>query len=113
MKPDNYARLKHIQESINKIQEIFDEMDYEEFLEDWRSRDAVIRNFEIIGEASNRMSKDLIEKYPEIEWIPAIEMRNFLIHEYFEVDSKAVWKTIEIDLPKFKKNIERILKIEF
>lgn len=110
MKPDNFARISHILDSIEKIEEVFSEMDFEEFIQDWRSRDAVIRNFEIIGEAANRVDADLKSKYPQVEWLPAITMRNFLIHEYFEVDMQAVWKTIKNDLPIFKRYMLEILK---
>lgn len=110
MKPDNFARISHILDSIGKIEEVFSEMDFEEFIQDWRNRDAVIRNFEIIGEAANRVDENLKAKYPQVEWMPAITMRNFLIHEYFEVDMQAVWKTIKNDLPTFKLYMLEILK---
>lgn len=110
MNPKNIARLKHILDSINKIEEVFNELNYEKFVEDWRSQDVIIRNLEIIGEAANRIDNDVKEKYPEVQWIYATAMRNFLIHKYFDVDVKAVWNTIEIDIPVLKIQIQKIVE---
>ena len=65
-------------------------------------QDAVIRQFEIIGEAASRISKDFLEQHSDFPIKEAIEMRNFLIHGYDEVDIKVVWKTLQEDIPLLK-----------
>ncbi|MDP2209658.1 MAG: DUF86 domain-containing protein [Bacteroidota bacterium] len=76
---------------------------------DDKTIDAVIRNFEIIGEAANQVPESIQEKYPEIEWYKIIGLRNRIIHEYFGVDTEILWKIIEKDLEKLKQDINNIL----
>ena len=106
----NIFRLEHILESIEKIEYIVKDLDYGDYLEDWIKQDAIIRNFEIIGEAIANLDDEIKNKNPDFEWKSAKDMRNFLIHEYFKVDFKAVWDTINIHLPVLKKQIEGILE---
>jgi uncharacterized protein with HEPN domain len=79
-------------------------------LEDWIKQDAIVRNFEIIGEAIANLDDEIKSKYQDLEWRLAKDMRNFLIHEYFKVDFKAVWDNINIDLPILKRQIGGILE---
>lgn len=67
--------------------------------------DAVIRNFEIIGEASNGIPLTVQQAHAEIPWKQMVELRNFLIHEYFGVDISTVWQTAHIHLPKLKQQL--------
>lgn len=67
--------------------------------------DAVIRNFEVIGEASNTVPLIIQKAHPHIPWRQAIGLRNVLIHEYFGVDVNAVWQTVHIDLPALKQQL--------
>ena len=73
-------------------------------------QDALIRQVEIIGEASSRISKDIKEKYSEVSWIDIKDMRNKLIHDYFGVNILIVWKTVQEDVPILKKHVLEILK---
>lgn len=107
MKNDNLY-LEHILECINKILSYSANLTYEEFLKNEMLQDAVVRNLEIIGEASNKISEETKKKNPDIPWKPIIGMRNRLIHDYFGVDNGAVWQTLIEDLPALK---EKILKI--
>jgi len=105
--------LLHIIEAIQRIDRYVEDLSELDFLVDEKTQDAVIRNFEIIGEACNNVSKhhaDFAEKYPEVPWGFAYEMRNALAHGYFKVDLEIVWKTIHQDLPGLAVNIERLLK---
>ena len=74
--------------------------------------DAVIRNFEIIGEATKKIPKSIKKKYPDVEWNEAAGFRDILIHDYFGVDLEAVWDTVKRNIPSYKKNIQNILKNE-
>jgi uncharacterized protein with HEPN domain len=71
-------------------------------------QDAVIRNIEIIGEATKKISNELKTTYIEIPWREMAGMRNKLIHDYMGVDVEVVWKTIEIDLPEIESLIRKI-----
>ncbi len=73
-------------------------------------RFASIKQMEIIGEASNKISKDLKSKFSEIEWVQIIGMRNVFAHEYFGIDSSLVWEIIKNDIPELKEKVENILK---
>jgi uncharacterized protein with HEPN domain len=74
-------------------------LSFGEFEKDRKTIDAVIRNFEIIGEASSKLPKEFRDKYPEVPWESIIGLRNVLIHDYFGVDINAVWRTSSRDSP--------------
>ncbi len=94
--------LEHIAQAIERIQRYTQDIDEAGFFQNEMTQDAVIRNFEIIGEASRNIER----RYPEfathhsqLPLASAYEMRNALAHGYFKVDLAIVWKTIENDLP--------------
>lgn len=66
----------------------------------------MIRNFEIIGEASNKVPEEIKNEYPEIEWKKIIGLRNRIIHEYFGVDNSIIWFIIENELDQFENRIK-------
>jgi uncharacterized protein with HEPN domain len=114
MKPEkDLFFLHHIYSSILKIEELCKSASYNNFLSNWIIQDAVIRNLEIIGEASKNISSELKSAYKEVNWKDAAGMRNFLIHEYFVVDYEIVWNTIQNDLLDYKKQIEYIALHKF
>lgn len=91
--------LDDILDAIEKIQSYVAEMSFEEFEDDNKTVDAVVRNFIIVGEAAGRLPSDLAEEYPDVPWRLMADMRNFAVHEYWGVDSRVLWKTIHEDLP--------------
>lgn len=110
MKKDNTLYLKHILEAINNIEEfVKDIVDLNDFVKDKKTKDAVLRNFEVIGEAAKNLDEEFINNNESVEWDKIIGMRNFIIHEYFGVDLEIVWETIKKDLPLFKSEIEKLL----
>lgn len=73
-------------------------------------RFACIKQMEIIGEASNHLSKDLKAKFSDIQWAQIVGMRNVFAHEYFGIDSNLVWEIIKNDIPELKERIDEIIK---
>ena len=101
--------LNHILQAIERIEEYVSDMDELAFLNSRLVQDAVIRNFEIIGEASNNIDKlfpQFVASHPELPISSAYQMRNALAHGYFKVDFEMVWKTIGSDLPELYKLIQ-------
>ena len=104
--------LLHILEAIDNIQDYTVGMDLDAFMADRKTRDAVIRNLEIIGEACNNIAKNhpaFASQHSGVPWGFAYEMRNALSHGYFTVDHAIVWQTIQQDLPKLKSQISDLL----
>jgi uncharacterized protein with HEPN domain len=94
--------LGHMLEAIEHCQDYVVDMDGVAFLSDRKTQDAVIRTFEVIGEAANNIRKyhpDFVTAYPEVPFNRAVGMRNVLSHGYFSVDLEAVWLAIHADLP--------------
>lgn len=79
------------------------------FLEQEQTIDSVVRNIQIIGEAATRISKEFKEVHPEIEWPGIVGMRHRLVHDYFEVEERLIWRVIETKLPDLSEQLRRIL----
>ena len=107
MKTDR-AYLCHIRDSIEKI-ESYAAVGKETFMTISHWQDAIIRNLEIIGGFTKRLSKPLKEQYPDIPWRNIAGLRDVLIHDYMGVDLESVWNVVEDDLPPLKKQLKIIL----
>ena len=101
--------LYDIQEAVRRIQSYTHEMTYEEFLLDTRTQDAVIRNIEVIGEATKKLSAELRNRYSSIPWKEIAGTRDRLIHNYFGVDIEVVWKISIAELSDLTLQIAKIL----
>ncbi len=86
-------------ESAQKIKRYTNKLDYEAFLSDDRTVDAVVRNFEIIGEAANRLDQEFRDLHPGIGWNRIRGFRNRIVHDYFGIDNRIVWAIIEYNEP--------------
>jgi uncharacterized protein with HEPN domain len=104
--------LGHMLEAIERIDLYIADMSEVAFLEDRKTQDAVIRNFEIIGEAAHNIERyhtQFASAHSEIPWSVVYTMRNRVSHGYFQVDLEVVWKTIHADLPELYGQIRKLL----
>ena len=102
--------LEHILQAIERIDRYVDELDEVAFLSNELVQDAVVRNFEIMGEASNNILKYFplfAEQNPELPLAVVYQMRNALAHGYFKVDYEIVWATIESNLTEIHAQIQK------
>jgi uncharacterized protein with HEPN domain len=110
MKRDDLLFFLHIRDSINRILEYSSGKDTDEFFKNSMVQDAVVRQLEIIGEASSKVRKETREKYSNVPWKQIIVMRNRIIHEYFGVRPGIVWDTVQNDIPILKNDVQRIIE---
>jgi len=102
--------LSDIQEAALRIEQYSKKLSYGQFVKDTKTQDAVVRNLEIIGEASKNISKEVKQKYREIAWSDLAKVRDKLIHHYFGVNLDIVWEIIHHGLPETLTGVSRILK---
>ena len=104
--------LEDILRAIDKIEKYTKDSTFEDLCKNDMAIDAVIRNLEVVGEASRNIPERIKRKYPFVEWKEATGFRNVLIHDYFGIDLESVWDTIKNNLPTFKNNITKVLEAE-
>lgn len=104
--------LEDMVDAANKIYRYTEGLDYSAFIDDEKTIDAVVRNFEIIGEAANRLGSEFHESHNEIEWNRIRGFRNRIVHHYFGIDHEIVWSIIENDLRELKDQITDLLEDE-
>jgi len=106
---DDRIYLLHVRDAIQHI------LDYttagkESFFSERKTQDAVVRNLEIIGEATKRISPSLKDSRPDISWKPIAGMRDKLIHDYFGINLQLVWDVVERDLPALQLKVAQVLE---
>ena len=94
--------INDIKDEIQNIEEFAGSLSYEDFIRDKKTLRAVIRCFEVIGEAVKNIPTEIREEYPDIPWKDMAGMRDKLIHEYFGIDYEILWKTIKHIIPEIK-----------
>ncbi len=108
MKKNDLVYVDHILNSLGKIKRYISGLSKDEFLKDTKTQDAVIRKFEIVGEATKRISPDFKKKHDGIPWKDMAGMRDVLIHDYIDVDIWIVWKTVNEDLKQLENELMKI-----
>ncbi len=105
-------RVEDILESIARIRRYTAGMTFDGFSVDAKTVDAVIRNFEIIGEAAGYIPEDVQSRYPDLAWLEMRGMRNIMIHEYFGISLPIIWHTIQNDLEPLAAGLRKLLDLE-
>ena len=100
--------LNDIRNAIISIEKFIENMNFDQFKNDDKTSSAVIRKFEIIGEATKNIPEAVREQHSQVPWEDIAGMRDKLIHSYSEVDLKLVWMTIQQRLPELKSTVEKI-----
>ena len=108
MTKDYRIYIKDILDAIASIEAFIQGMDFIAFQADDKTSSAVIRKFEILGEAAKQIPEDIKAKYPDVPWKAMAGMRDKLIHFYAGVDYRLVWETIQTKLPELKKALEKL-----
>lgn len=97
-------------DAIGKIQQFTEDMDLPTFLQHEMAQFAVIKSFEILGEAAYYLSKAFKEKHPYLEWKKIEGLRHILVHDYYRINSELLWNTKENKLPELLEQLNRILE---
>ncbi len=101
-------RLLDIVDAVDRIISYVAGMDYDDFLADRKTQDAVTRNIEIIGEAARALPEDFRERHAEIPWSEIMAMRNIIVHQYFGILPEVVWDVIRNELPTLRSQIAKL-----
>lgn len=102
--------LFDIFESIEKIEEYTRGMTFDQLMEDERTKDAIVRNIQIIGEASKHIPEDLVTMHPEVDWKGITGVRDIVTHRYFRIDWHLLWTSIREELPPLKGQIKNLME---
>ena len=107
---NNRVYFEHMLGAINDIESFTAGMDFKDFGADLKTQMAAVRELEIIGEASNRVSKEIQEEFKETPWKNMLGMRNIIVHDYMAVDLDVVWNVLKNDLSTLKQALQNSLE---
>ena len=102
--------LTYIEVAAQECLEFMEDLSFDQFLNDRKTRAAIVWQICVIGEAANRLSEDIRQQAPEIDWRRMIDMRNILIHGFHRIDYTIVWYVAQEELPPLRDSIKRLLE---
>ena len=106
----NIIRLEHIVQAIERIKRYTLGKRFDDLVKDDMMYYAVVKNIEIIGEAANLLTNEFKSEHPDTQWKLITGMRNYIVHEYFQVDNTVIWDVIQNDLPNLETHIKDYLQ---
>lgn len=109
MKKDDSVYLRHILDAIERIELYTTGVSFDEFVDTPIVQDGVVRQLEIVGEASRNLSPEFKAEHAQVSWAGIVGMRNRIVHAYFDLDLNAVWDAVKEDLPNLKSYVEDFL----
>lgn len=115
MKPNERDPILYLEDivlSMKRVQEYIEGLDFQHFKWDYKTVDAVIRNFEIIGEAAKNLPNQIKDNYPSIPWEEMYRLRNRISHEYFGIDYEIIWDIVTRHLPSNFIDVQAALDLE-
>jgi hypothetical protein len=104
--------LYDIYQSVEKIEEFTWDISFEQLMADERTKDAILRNLQVIGEASKNLPESLITNHPEVDWSGLAGVRDIVTHRYFRVDWNLLWTSVHEELPVLKKQVRNLMNDE-
>jgi len=106
---DDLVYVMHIRDSLREVRQFIADESYESFLQNRMMQNAVMRSFEVVGEAARCVSPEFREAHPGVPWRLLGDFRNKLIHDYFSLDLNVIWKTATEDTPGLLAQIEGLI----
>jgi len=104
--------LFDIFQSVEKIEKFSRGISFDQLMTDERTKDAILRNLQVIGEASKNLPESLIADHPEVDWSGLAGVRDIVTHRYFRVDWHLLWISIQEELPVLKSQVHKLIKEE-
>jgi uncharacterized protein with HEPN domain len=104
--------LFDIDQSVEKILKFTRDISFDQLIADERTKDAILRNLQVIGEASKNLPESLISTHPEVDWTGLAGVRDIVTHRYFRVDWHLLWTSIHEELPVLQKQVRKLMKEE-
>lgn len=104
--------LYDIHQSVEKIEEFTRDISFDQLMADERTKDAILRNLQVIGEASKNLPESIMTDHPEVDWSGLAGVRDIVTHRYFRVDWHLLWTSIHEELPVLQKQIRVLTKEE-
>ena len=105
-------RVRHILEAIQRVESYTQDMEFSEFSQNPLVIDAVIRNLQVIGEASRLVPEEIQTKYPHVPWQLMRGMRNVFVHDYERIDPAILWQTVRSNLPPLRDQLLKIVRTQ-
>jgi uncharacterized protein with HEPN domain len=95
-------------EAVERIGSYTEGLDFDQFVQDHKTADAVLRNLQVLGEAAGRVPEDVRAQAPDIEWTRIIRSRHIVVHDYFGVDYEIIWRIVQVHLPPLRASLQTL-----